>query len=371
MGWEIIGRPGPFGSRKEIIINNYNTIYGEGNWNINWNHLGEPLELNEVVKIYEEAYFQYFKEHPDELKWIAENYENVYDNNPSNVNSGLDYTKQEFGGNHYQDIAIRNCLDRNKIKFSGKGLLEIRMSEPGIKWNPGKIPFHIPEAIIQPEFPIYWVEEGSIESWYQAIKFLEVKERLSDADIYFVTSNDAKFASAKLKAPKELNITQLRADIPEPFDNIETIAIHKAYTAYAITCSPVVCDDSGFFIPSENNYPGHLVGRELKEHGIKHFHEIAKKHGGSVSAYFQMVVAYFDGTTPKPILYKSTKKGTLIDELRGDLNNKPYVKSAIFGSFILDGQTKTLAEMDKKSFITHASSDRWNKLYKDLTTNKL
>jgi XTP/dITP diphosphohydrolase len=243
--------------------------------------------------------------------------------------------------------------------FSGNEPLEIRMRGDGKKFGPGEIPFHMPDLIVTPELPGWW-RPGSVESWYQSNKFLESKEQypLLETDIYFVTSNQGKLKSAQLALENIVTLRSLALDIEEEADTIEKIATHKANVAYATLCRPVMCDDSGFVIPALNGYPGHHVARELRDKGIGHFLSLAKD--APLESYFIMTLGYRDETLAKPALFTSRVDGTLISEQRGDLA-KPFVKSSLFGSFILKGHTKTLAEFDEEEYKRHASSDRWKR----------
>jgi non-canonical purine NTP pyrophosphatase (RdgB/HAM1 family) len=360
--WKKVGRPGAIGGRKAEVLANYDKLYGKGNWRLIWDVNGNSVDLPRALALYEDAYFQHFKEKPEELRWIADNFSNVYDNSPSNVESGLDYAVQEFGGNHFQDIAIRRCLVRNGEWFRGNELLEIRMSEPGVAWNPGRIPFHRAELIPKPEVRGWW-SPGSIESWYQSARYLEVKGLEVDLSkgVYFVTTNAGKVNSARRSLGELVSLGQVGLDISEEQKTIEEIAAHKAKVAHAVLCRPVICDDSGFVIPSMDGYPGARVGRELKnpEMGIEGFTRLARD--APLDAHFVMAVTYFDELLDKPKTFVSKVEGQLIGEQRGDLN-KPFIKSPLAAAFVIAGQTKTIAEMSEEEYKAHATTDRWREL---------
>ena len=366
--WQRLGRPGAIGSRKKEILANYDNLYGKNNWQLVWDVNGNSVNMDGALALYEDAYFEHFKKNPDELKWIADNFSNVYDNHTSNVNSGFNYNIQEYGGNHFQDIAIRKCLIRNGLWFNGEGLLEIRMKAPGKKWSPGSIKFHKPELIPQPEIQGSWWNPGSVESWYQSSKFLEVKNFNPEvnADLYFVTSNSGKVNSAR-RSLKNLSIAQIGLDISENQDNIKDISEHKAKVAYSTLCRPVICDDSGLVIPSLKGWPGVKVGRELDRMGEDKFAELFKDNPRD--AYFVMAVTYNDATLSKPKTFISKVEGKLIYESKGDVN-KPFVKNKILaGRFIPNGQTKTIAELTEEEYKRDATTDRWNEL-NDFLINK-
>lgn len=350
-----IGRPGQIGSRKDEIYHNYNKVFGENKWRFAWDVNGASVDLNGALTVYEDSYADYFRQHPSELEWIAKNFANVYDNNPSNVSSGFDYAVQEFGGNHFQDISVRRCLVRNGLWFQGKDLLEVRSKGAGKRFGPSEIAFHKPEWIPQPELKGWW-KPGSIESWYQSAKYLEAENPPElNKDMYFVTSNVGKVNSLRVALGNEFSVDKITLDIKEELDDVEKIAAHKAKVAYAVLCRPVICDDSGFVIPSLDGYPGHHAGRELQEKGIEHFLALAKK---PLDAYFIMTLSYMDEALERPKLFTSKVEGKLIGEQRGDAT-KPHIKSLYGAAFVINGQDKTIAEMTEDEYKKYASSDRW------------
>jgi inosine/xanthosine triphosphate pyrophosphatase family protein len=119
-----------------------------------------------------------------------------------------------------------------------------------------------------------------------------------------------------------------------------------------VLCRPVLCDDSGFCIPSRGGWPGSRVARVLRRtqpdgtvvEDLEPFLEVARH--GAVPAYFEMVLAYNDTTLQEPKLFPSRVHGTLIGEPRGDWDNPPVsMKSRLWYVFIPQGQEKTIAEM--------------------------
>jgi hypothetical protein len=147
--FSVAERPGYFGKRRDEIHRNYDLKYGKGNWKIGW-VIGENMKWSEknntiegkyhvfdflrACKLYEDAYYKYFENYEDELGWITKNASEVYDNDISNINSGLDYSKQEEGiGTHIQDIAIRNVAARFGKAFEGEEILQIRTGGIGKK----------------------------------------------------------------------------------------------------------------------------------------------------------------------------------------------------------------------------------------------
>jgi non-canonical purine NTP pyrophosphatase (RdgB/HAM1 family) len=368
-GWQVIGRPGAIGSRKDEVLSNYDLVYGKGEWKLIWDINGNSFGLDGALALYEDAYFDYFRNHPGELNWIAENFSDVYDNNPSNINSGLDYSIQEYGGSHFQDIAIRRVLVRNGAWFKGKGLLEIRLSDPGVRWDPGKIPFHKPDMVPKPEV-VGWWDSGSIESWYQSARYLEVKDYNfeDDRSLYFVTSNPGKVNSAQRSFGDFVKLKKVTLNISEEQDTIEKVAIHKARVAYSVICRPVICDDSGLVIPSLGEWPGARVKREIENLGESGFADLFRD--GPKEAYFKMAVAYFDENLRKPEIFISTVKGRIYYEARGN-PEKPFIKNKTLGTrFVPDGCAKTLAEMSDEEYKRDATTDRWRNLVNFLSSRE-
>jgi hypothetical protein len=104
-----------------------------------------------------------------------------YDNNPTNIASGCDYTIQEQTSVHIQDIALRNCLKRFGLWFEGpkSKLLQIRSQDSnGYIFGPGNVPFYNPDLIDYgpPDLTPQWANKGSVESFWQNTKYLQVKK---------------------------------------------------------------------------------------------------------------------------------------------------------------------------------------------------
>jgi non-canonical purine NTP pyrophosphatase (RdgB/HAM1 family) len=158
-------------------------------------------------------------------------------------------------------------------------------------------------------------------------------------NLYFVTGN------------------HIKVEIREEGSDIIKIAADKARAGYSRIKRPVISDDSAFIIPSLNNYPGARVKRELEHKGLEHFKELANDNEGKLDGYFSMAVTYFDGKD-EPKSFVSEVHGYLISEERG--NRK--TKSELGKIFVLEGHTKTLAEMTKEEADKHATSDRWERL---------
>jgi hypothetical protein len=186
--WEIVGRPGYFGRKRDEKIAQLDKTYGKGRWRLVWVQFVEHfagsgtgtwsnLEFFAACRnCYEESYFQYLLKRPD-LVDLACQYTECFDNATTNVESGLDYMKQEAFSTHIQDIALRNVLRRLGRWFEGKNgkLLQIRSKDSeGYVFGPGNIPFLNPGAIIKPSMVPSWAQEGSVEDFWQSNKHILV-----------------------------------------------------------------------------------------------------------------------------------------------------------------------------------------------------
>jgi hypothetical protein len=196
----ILDRLSYLGKERDEKIKLFNLALGNNNWMIGW-VVGENLFWDQQLRLlkgnyvildyvracelYEDSYFEHFKQHPEELEWLVQNAVEVYDNAQSNLKSGLDYLKQEESSTHIQDITIRNVIARFGKSFQGTELIQIRTDGKGEKWNPANIYFHKPEWIAQPANAkdVWWVrdrykaKEKSVECFWQSNKFLFAKKR--------------------------------------------------------------------------------------------------------------------------------------------------------------------------------------------------
>ncbi len=177
--WTTVERPGYLGKHRDEKIKEWNEKYGADNWRLAWKIGKVFVDQFGAYALYEDAYFEFLKNHPIILHELVCGASNVYDDKPSNVNSGFDYNRQETSRTHLQDIAIRRSLVRLRRWFKGNQLIQIRqdkgMHPLSIILSPGKVPFHKPELIEKPELEGWWNLE-TIESFYQSNKFLQVKK---------------------------------------------------------------------------------------------------------------------------------------------------------------------------------------------------
>ncbi len=180
MRWQTIETQlGYFGRHRDERFSEYDQQFGRGRWRIAWARGESVLGFDGVVMLYEDAYFAYLALRPALLEEFVATASDVYDNERSNLTSGLDYSKQEGSRTHLQDIALRRCVIRFGREFAGSRLIQIRDQDAkppvhplSLTLSPGRVPFHRPEWIRQPEL-IGWWQPGSVESFYQSGKLLQ------------------------------------------------------------------------------------------------------------------------------------------------------------------------------------------------------
>ncbi len=177
MIWTTLERPGFFGSKKDEIIRQYNEMFGEENWRLMWQWNDGVVPYIEACQLYEDGYYADSFNREDLWKKLSKTASDVYDHTPTNVESGLDYTLQEGTATHLQDIAIRRVMMRRGWKFEGDELVQIRSHSQywGENLSPGKLPFHMPEMIVEPRLESWW-DKDTIEDFYQSNKVVQVRE---------------------------------------------------------------------------------------------------------------------------------------------------------------------------------------------------
>jgi len=184
--WKLVDNtsPGYVGARRNELWAERDAKYGKGNWRSMWLVQADYRDYEEACRLYEDAYFEYFKKRPELLEFLLEVASDVYDDDPSNVESGLDYSKRGNVRTHIQDIVIRNCVKRFGRKFGGSKLVQIRDrigEHPlSLALSPGQVPFHKPELLSHPDnlaairANAWWLP-SSVEDFYQRAKRLVVK----------------------------------------------------------------------------------------------------------------------------------------------------------------------------------------------------
>lgn len=183
--WTPSHRPGYFGRKRDEKVKELNEKFGEGNWKLG-HLLGEPklgayavYDFVEACKMfYEESYFLYFRGRPEDVDYACQ-FQECYDNAETNVQSGLDYAKQEAYSNHIQDIALRNVLRRLGKWFTGAipQLMQVRSKDTaGARFSPYNVPFAWPDLITQPSMAPEWAPHGTVEDFWQSNKWVLVRK---------------------------------------------------------------------------------------------------------------------------------------------------------------------------------------------------
>lgn len=159
-------------------------------------------------------------------------------------------------------------------------------------------------------------------------------------NITFVTGNDnkAKYFSEIIG----MNIDHEPADVLEIQSiDLAEIVEYKARAAYEQIKRPLVVEDTKFVINSLGNLPGPFIKWFEKEMGLEKICRLADIDAVR-SAKAGAAFAYYDGQELKII--QSEFDGTISDHPQG---GQDFGWSPIF---IPIGSTKTLAEMDDKTF---------------------
>jgi hypothetical protein len=175
--WYDHGRPGYFGAHRDERHAQYDALYGPAGWRLVWKFDRATLDRPAMCQVYEDAYYFYLRSHRSILDELCAVASDVYDDAPTNVTSGVDYTLQETPRTHVQDIAIRRCLPRLGRRFDGDRLIQIRHSDGdhplSLILSPGKVPFHAAGLIFDRPRITGWWDENSVEDFYQSNKFLQ------------------------------------------------------------------------------------------------------------------------------------------------------------------------------------------------------
>jgi len=168
---------GYLGSKRNETFQKFDIEYGAGAWRLAWIYGRHTLDFVQACRVYENAYFHYLRTRADLLECLVVTTSNVYDDDESNIMSGLDYTIQETKHTHIQDIAIRRCLVRLGSSFAGSELLQIRDrigSHPlSLALSPGQVPFPRPKLIKVPNLAPAWALSESVEAFYQSNRIIQ------------------------------------------------------------------------------------------------------------------------------------------------------------------------------------------------------
>lgn len=217
------------GKRRSNIHSALDQKLGKQGWTPAHFFSGKVVSPLEAYLIYEDGYYQYLKSHPKIKNWLINTASEVYDNDISNIESGLDYTIQETDSTHLQDIAIRRSLTRLELEekgieydpmnlpniqiFKGDHPIQIKSNDPeGKILSPGFVPFHKPElGLNMPRKKRVWWKTDSIEDIYQRNKVLivdpdKLKMRIAavSKDAVYLTEDKTVYYEFRLKNQNHL-----------------------------------------------------------------------------------------------------------------------------------------------------------------------
>jgi len=175
--WITVERPGYLGSARDATHAQWDATYGPGQWRLAWLVNGHAFDREQMTMLYEDAYYEFLRYQVNVREQLIREARDVYDDSPTNVQSGLDYRVQETGRTHVQDIAIRRAVSRLGLVFEGDQLIQIRdnLGEHPLSMtlSPGQVPFHRPHLILTPGLDGWW-KPGSVEAFYQSNKVLQI-----------------------------------------------------------------------------------------------------------------------------------------------------------------------------------------------------
>ena len=171
-------RPGLLGQSRAKRVGEYNSAYGLGNWTFGWKFDSRILTPESALRLYERSYEIHFL--GNRIIWndLIRRARDVWVEEESDVESGLDYSIQKAKAAHYEDIAIRRILRGWERTFKGKGLVRVRGDSDslcGKLLSSQYVPFVAPAYIEEPRLDGWW-KRNSVEDFWQSNKILLVKE---------------------------------------------------------------------------------------------------------------------------------------------------------------------------------------------------
>jgi len=161
--------------------------------------------------------------------------------------------------------------------------------------------------------------------------------------IYFVTGNGGKVTTLQCRLEKYgINVEQKKLDLIElQSDDIKKISLSKAEQAHAILKSPLIVDDSGFFIECLNGFPGVYTRFILDTIGIEGIMDLMNGKENR-NCGFRSVATFIDVTGKAHVFEGHFEKGTIAIEVDSDEREEAW--SALWKIYIPDGYDKTLSQ---------------------------
>ncbi len=160
-----------------------------------------------------------------------------------------------------------------------------------------------------------------------------------------VTGNPGKAAEVAAFFGGSLEVDHVALDIPElRSDDIAAIARGKARYAYRVLRTPLIVDDTGFFIDALNGFPGPYAAYVLDTIGNAGILNLMEGRADR-RARFTTAIAYAD------------ERGTEVfcGTLEGTITHAPRGRNGFGYDPIFESGTRTLAELslEEKGRISH------------------
>ena len=177
--------------------------------------------------------------------------------------------------------------------------------------------------------------------------------------IVMATSSKNKFKEAKEIAERfGIELVRGHVDINEIRGTLSEIVEDKAIRSVELLETPVICDDSGFFIDRFDGFPGSFSKFILEKIGnkgiLKLMHSIKER-----GAEFRCLACFFDGH--ELIISEGVSKGNIVEKPRGTNG---------FGFdpiFVPEGHDKTFAEdIEHKMKVSHRRN-AFHDLFKEIS----
>jgi len=158
------------GVNRDKFLAKVTRVAGKGNWFWAFFVKKKLYSWEWGLQLYEDAFWEHLKHNIDDFKNLVDNYSNVYVTNRFDIESGLDYKKQNQHSDHYSDIAVRRCLVRFGLSFKGKDILDLNKS----MFSQKSVPFHLPHLINKPD------DNGSAKSWLDTNRLIVTAPEIED-----------------------------------------------------------------------------------------------------------------------------------------------------------------------------------------------
>jgi|GEM_PF-92376 len=161
-------------------------------------------------------------------------------------------------------------------------------------------------------------------------------------EITFVTTNEDKLRSFRRTLEASgVSVHHVELELAEPqVSSIPEIATHKAQQAYEMLRTPLVVQDTGFFMDAMPGFPGAFVKFVQNTLGVPGLLTLA--HGKARTCRFEECLVYHDGTELHT--FSTSVEGTLAEEARGKYKDDP---TKLWSIFIAEGHTATLSELSE------------------------